>query len=132
MILLALVTALTIFLFAGFTLTYRLQTINRAIINTPIELFETSIPLVNVDEANLYFDKIKLENKILDYYSSTIEEHFKTYDVDFYYYNQNDKSICVSDHCDAVEITISGNYFLTFTYEKSISYEIHKGAKYGQ
>ena len=132
MILLALVTALTIFLFASFTLTYRLQTINRAIINTPVELFELSIPLVNVDENNLYFDKTKLENKVLSYYSEKFDGLFKSYDVDFYYYNQNDKSICVDDECNAVEITVTGNYFLTFNYEKSISYEIHKGAKYGQ
>ena len=132
MILLALVTALTMFLFASFTLTYRLQTINRAIINTPVELFELSIPLVNVDESNLYFDKTKLENKVLSYYSEKFDGLFKSYDVDFYYYNQNDKSICVDDECNAVEITVTGNYFLTFNYEKSISYEIHKGAKYGQ
>ena len=132
MILLALVTALTMFLFASFTLTYRLQTINRAIINTPVELFELSIPLVNVDENNLYFDKTKLENKVLSYYSEKFDGLFKSYDVDFYYYNQNDKSICVDDECNAVEITVTGNYFLTFNYEKSISYEIHKGAKYGQ
>lgn len=132
MILLALVTALTIFLFAGFTLTYRLQTINRAIINTPIEIFETSIPLANVDEANLYFDKSKLETNVLDYYSSTIGLLFKSYNVDFYYYNQNNQSICVSDYCNAVEITVSGNYFLSFNYERVVTYEIHKGARYGQ
>ena len=132
MILLAFITALTIFLFSGFTLTYRLQTINRAIINTPLEIFETSIPLANIDESNLYFNKMKLEGKILDYYSSTIAPYFKTYDVEFYYYNQSDKSICVSDYCNAVEITITGNYYLTFNYERAITYEIHKGAKYGQ
>ena len=132
MILLSLITALTIFLFAGFTLTYRLQTINRAIINTPIELFETSIPLANVDEENLYFDKKRLETKVTDYYSSSIGPYFKSYDVSFYYYNQTDKSICVSDTCNAVEITITGNYFLSFEYERTINYEIHKGAKYGQ
>ena len=132
MILLGLVTALTLFLFANFTLTYRLQTINRAIINTPLELFELAIPLVNIDEENIYFDKIKLEAGILNYYEETIEDQFKSYDVEFYYYNQSNHSICVSDKCNAVEITVSGNYFLNFTYERSINYEIHKGAKYGQ
>ena len=132
MVLLAFVIALTTFMFASFTLTYRLQTINRAIINTPLEIFELSIPLVNIDEENPYFDKDQLESRAISYYQSTIEKQFKTYDVDFYYYNQTDKSICVSDRCNAVEITISGNYFLNFNYEKSIYYEIHKGTKYGQ
>ena len=132
MILLMLVTALTIFLFASFTLTFRLQTINRAIISTPVELFETSIPVANVDENNFYFDKTTLESRILNYYSETISSYFKSYDVDFYYYNQSDKSICVSDECNAVEITVTGNYIFNFSYARSIFYEIHRGAKYGQ
>ena len=132
MIVLALVISLTVFLFASFTLSYRLQTINRAIINTPVEIFELSIPVANIDETNLYFDKNTLESKVLTYYQNSIGEYFKTYHVSFYYYNQADKSICVSDKCNAVEITVNGNYMFNFNYEKSISYEIHKGAKYGQ
>ena len=132
MILLALVVSLTIFLFASFTLSFRLQTINRVIINTPIEIFELSIPLANIDEENVYFDKNKLESKVLSYYQNNISEYFKSYDVSFYYYNQADNSICVSDQCNAVEITVDGIYMFNFHYEKTIEYEIHKGAKYGQ
>ena len=132
MILLFLVVSLTIFLFASFTLSFRLQTINRAIINTPLEIFELSIPLANVDEENLYFDKDRLENSILTYYEDTISHYFKTYDVSFYYYNQSDGSICVSEQCNAVEITVDGIYMFNFHYERSLNYEIHKGAKYGQ
>ena len=132
MILLALVVSLTIFLFASFTLSFRLQTINRVIINTPIEIFELSIPLANIDEENVYFDKNKLESKILSYYQNNISEYFKSYDVSFYYYNQADNSICVNDQCNAVEITVDGIYMFNFHYEKTIEYEIHKGAKYGQ
>ena len=132
MIMLSLVVCLTLFLFSSFTLSFRLQTINRTIINTPLEIFELSIPIANIDETSLYFDKVKLEKSVRSYYEETISEYFKTYTVSFYYYNQADKSICVSDHCDAVEITVEGNYMFNFQYEKSISYEIHKGAKYGQ
>ena len=132
MILIGLVLSLTIFLFSCFTLTYRLQSINRAVFNTPVEIFELSIPIANIDETDVYFDKTTLENKLNDYYESTISDFFKTYEVNYYYYNQADKSICVSEHCNAVEITISGNYFLGLTYEQSLNYEIHRGAKYGQ
>lgn len=132
MILLTLVISLTVFLFASFTMSFRLSTINRAIINTPIDIMEVSIPIVNIDETNLYFNKSRLENRVLTYYQESISQYFKTYDVDFYYYNQADKSICVSDYCNAVEITVNGNYMFNFSYERSITFEIHKGAKYGQ
>ncbi len=132
MILLALVLSLTIFLFSAFTLSYRLQTINRVIINTPIEIFELAIPLANIDETNIYFDKNKLESNVLTYYQDNLSELFKSYKVSFYYYNQENGSICVSEHCNAVEITVDGIYMWNFHYERSIEYEIHKGAKYGQ
>lgn len=132
MILLTLVVSLIIFLFSSFTLSYRLQTINRIIVNTPVELFELSIPLVNVDETNVYFDKNKLESYVLDYYQDNLSNYFKNYDVTFYYYNQVDGSICVNEQCNAVEITVDGIYMFNFHYERSITYEIHKGARYGQ
>lgn len=132
MILLMLVISLIIFLFSSFTLSYRLQTINRIVINTPVEIFELSIPIVNIDESNLYFDKKKLETSVLQYYQNNLSDYFKTYDVSFYYYNQSDESICVNDQCNAVEITIDGIYMFNFHYERTINYEIHKGAKYGE
>lgn len=132
MLLILLVTLLTIFLFSSFTLTYRLQTINRTIINTPLEIFELSIPVANIDETNVYFDKAQLENNVLTYYEERLSPYFKSYDVDFYYYNQSNHSICVNDYCNAVEINVSGNYMFNFQYEKTLKYEIHKGAKYGQ
>ena len=81
MILIGLVLSLTIFLFSCFTLTYRLQSINRAVFNTPVEIFELSIPIANIDETDVYFDKTTLENKLNDYYESSISDFFKTYEI---------------------------------------------------
>lgn len=133
MILILFSTLLTIFMFNSFTATFHIQTVNRAVIYTPIEIFEASIKIVNIeDEDNLYFDDNLLINNLQNYYSDTISSHLTNYTVSTYFYNQADGSICVSGKCNAVEVTIHGTYSYFFEYDRSITYEIHKGAKYGQ
>ena len=133
MIIMFFIFAFTAFLFSSFTISFKLQTINRAIIYMPVEVFETAIPLVNVDISNgLYFDKTKLNKNVNNYLQSKLTGVMKDYTYSLYYYNQEDESICTSDKCNAVEVTVNGHYAYNFTYTRSVSYEIHKGAKYGQ
>lgn len=133
MIILLFVFTLTTFLFSSFTISLKLQTINRAIIYMPIEIFETSIQMVNIDETeNLYFDKNLLDTNVNRYLEEKLSNVMKDYSYSFYYYNQDDGSICTSGKCNAVEVTVSGHYAYNFSYSRSVNYEIHKGAKYGQ
>ncbi len=133
MIILFFVFSLTIFLFSSFTISLRLQTINRAIIYMPIEVFETAIQVVNIDETEgLYFVKSRLQSNLDDYFEETVSRVMNDYSYSLYYYNQEDGSICTSDKCDAVEVTLTGHYIYNFSYTKSVNYEIHRGAKYGQ
>ena len=133
MIILLFVFTLTTFLFSSFTISLKLQTINRAIIYMPIEIFETSIQVVNIDETeNLYFDKNLLDTNVNRYLEEKLSNVMKDYSYSFYYYNQDDGSICTSGKCNAVEVTVSGHYAYNFSYSRSVNYEIHKGAKYGQ
>ena len=118
------------FMFNVFTLSIRLTSLNRIINNTPVQLFENSIPLID-GENNLYFDKTVLYNNLLNYYNSALKRHTKTVNVNLYFYNQEDQSICVSNECDAVEVNVYGKCVLTFQYSRTIFYEIHKGARYG-
>ena len=131
MIMMLFVISLTLFLFSSFTLSYRLQTINRVVINTPISIFESSISLLHyIEEHNLYFDKEALRKNLINYYDENLEKVFKDYEMTLYFYNQESQSICVSDQCDAVKVTISGNIFFQMEINRSVNYEIHKGAKY--
>ncbi len=131
MIMMLFVLILTVFLFSSFTLSYRLQTINRVVINTPISIFESSISLVHyIEENNLYFDKEELRNNLEEYYDKNLKKTLKDYSMDLYFYNQVDHSICVTDKCDAVKVTINGSFFFTIEVTRTINYEIHKGAKY--
>lgn len=133
MIILMFVFSLSIFLFSSFTISLKLQTINRAVIYIPKEIFETAIPTVNVDiSEDLYFDKAKLLSNLGSYFDEKLSNVMKNYTYTIYYYNQDDGSICTDNKCNAVEVTVSGYYAYTFLYSRTITYEIHKGAKYGQ
>lgn len=133
MIIMLFVFSLTAFLFSSFTISFQLQTINRAIIHMPVEVFETAIPLDNVDiSQGPYFDKTKLSINVRNYLQSKLSTCMKDYTFSFHFYNQTNQSICTSGKCDAVELTVSGHYFYNFSYERTINYEIHKGAKYEQ
>lgn len=133
MMMIMLVFLLTVFLFSSFTISLKLQTINRAVIYMPKEIFETAIPIVNIDETSgLYFNKTKLANNIETYLDEKISRLMSDYTYSLYYYNQTNGSICTSANCNAVEVTVTGHYSFDFLYERSISYEIHRGATYGQ
>lgn len=133
MMILMLVFLLTIFLFSSFTISLRLQTINRAIIYMPVEIFETAIVTLNIDiDEGLYFSNSRLTSNLDDYFGEKLSDVMKDYSYSLYYYNQEDGSICTSGKCNAVEVTVTGHYAYSFSYSRTISYEIHKGAKYGQ
>lgn len=98
----------------------------------PIEIFETAIPITNINEDEwLYFDKAKLNNNLSTYLENKLSNIMSDYSYSLYYYNQNDGSICTSNKCNAVEVTVTGHYSFNFPYSRSISYEIHKGELYG-
>ena len=99
----------------------------------PIEIFETAINVANIDEAEgLYFNKSRLNSNLNKYFQKTISPALKDYSYSLYYYNQEDGSICTSEKCNAVEVTVTGHYSFNFTYLRTVNYEIHKGEKYGQ
>jgi len=95
--------------------------------NIPISIFESSIPLVNEsDEIILFYDKEVLNNKLTSYFDKSIYKYVESYTLDIYYYNQEDFSICKSDSCNAVEITLDADINLLTTYSKTARFYIQK------
>ena len=127
-----LVTLCALLSFQLFTITLRLNTINRLIVATPISLFESSVPLVNEgDEIRLYFDKGLLESNLNDYYQENVSSYVHHFTLSFYYYNQDDNSYCVDEYCDAVEVQFTAQVIFTFNYSRTMFYEIkdmHNGS----
>lgn len=110
-----------------FTITYRVNGLNRLIHNVPISLFETSIPIIEEsDELTLYYDKELLENKLTSYFDKSIYKYTDEYRVTFYYYNQEDESICKGDKCDAIEITLKAKIDLFSEFKKTARFYIQK------
>lgn len=110
-----------------FTFTYRINGINRVMYNLPISLFESAVPLAQESSAPImYFDKGYLEQELTSYIDKSIYKYTDSYSLNFYYYNQEDHSICRTDYCDAVEITLSAKITLFNNYSKVARFYIHK------
>ena len=109
-----------------FTITYRVNGINRVLFNIPISIFETSIPLVSEGEFVAHFDKDLLEEKLTSYFNNNIKKYSNKYEFYCYYYNQSDDSYCYTDYCDAVEVDLHTNIVLTTEYHKKARFYIQR------
>jgi len=121
MIFLIFISFIVITSFSFFAFYIKVDTINRAVIYTPLEIFETSIPISQLEENEAYFEKNKIETKLKYYYDTSIKSN---YSLSTFYYNQSDNSICVNGKCDAVEVTVEAYITSFYTYHRVMFYEI--------
>ena len=111
--------------FNFFMISYQVNGINRMVYGVPVSLFETSLNLYGVDENNgAFFIKDTLEEKLTSYFNALMKRYADDYTLDFYYYNPSNHSLCVSENCSAIEITVEANLVLNYHYEKTLFYEI--------
>ena len=121
MILLFLSAILVVFCGMLFSLSFSIQGLNRAIINTPIELMYRTVKYVD-DE--MVFNIDQFESDILSYYDKSLTRYTKNYNVDFYYYNMEDESMCLTKTCNAVEITIECKLMMEYDFKRVMFYEL--------
>ncbi len=111
--------------FNFFMISYQVNGINRLVYGVPVSLFETSLNLYGVDENNgAFFIKDTLEEKLTSYFNALMKRYADDYTLDFYYYNPSNHSLCVSENCSAIEVTVEANLVLNYHYEKTLFYEI--------
>lgn len=111
--------------FNFFTVSYKLNGINRTLLFTPISIFEINVPLINSNEEfDLYFDKQSLEKDLTYYYDSHLIRYTGEYDIDYFYVNIDDGSMCTETFCKAIEVTISSEILFGFKYKKAMRFEI--------
>jgi len=112
-------------LFNIFTITYRLDGINRTIVSAPMEIFEYSIPVAVFDTTEyLVFDVNKVKRKYVEYLDTVIYQYVNDYDVSFSFYTIH--SDLVSEKYEGVDITFSTKVTLV-NYERTMYYEISEG-----
>lgn len=118
---------LTVSSFTIFVANYRVNGINRVLYHIPISIFESSIPLVQEsDEPIVYYDKEILEDKLTSYFDKELQKYTKAYFVSYYYYNQDDHSLCINEYCTAVEINLNAKVLFEMRYQKKVSFYIQK------
>lgn len=111
--------------FYMFTLTYRINGVNRTLTNVPISIFENSIPIhQESDEFIPYFDQDKLYDGLTYYFNNNIIHYSKDYQLYLSYYYQDDLSICTSDKCNAVTVRIKAKIVMDYYYDKSMNFYI--------
>lgn len=111
--------------FQFFTITTRMNIVNRLVVGLPMSLFESSIPLVDESEnSTLFFDKEVLESNVQAYFQEYVAQYLKEFTLSYYYYNQADESYCTATQCDAVQVSVEARVILTFQYHRTMFYEI--------
>ena len=114
--------------FQCFTITYRLNGINRTLLEIPLSIFEVAIPLVREDdETTLYYDKDYLINELTYYFDNKLPFYTDDYDVKYYFSNTGDSSMCLTNTCSAIEITLDDEIVFFSRYHKTARYEIREG-----
>ena len=121
MILVFLSAILIVFSAQLFTLNFAIQGLNRAIITTPIELMYRTVKL---DSEGVKFSKDSFERELMKYYDSTLPRYSKEREIEFYYYNYEDESMCLEDYCNAVEITFNCKLTENYTFHRVMYYEL--------
>lgn len=81
---------------------------------------------ITTADDNPQFDRADFEYVVLDYYSRIIPRYSKHYIVDFYYYDLLDESMCLTNNCNGVEITIDCKLNVTYTYHRVMFYELRE------
>lgn len=104
-----------------FALNFSIQGLNRAIVYTPIELMYKSVIALG---DRPHFVREDFEGLVLSYYQKSLTRYTKQYEVEFYYYNLEDQSMCLEDICDGVEITIDCKLNVTYNYHRVMYYEM--------
>lgn len=108
-----------------FALNFSIQGLNRAILYTPIEIMYKGVaslgekPLISRDD---------FEYILMSYFDHIIPRYSKEYTVDFYYYNLSNESMCLTDNCEGVEITIDCKLNITYQYHRVMYYELKESS----
>ena len=114
--------------FQCFTITYRLNGINRTLLEIPLSIFEVAIPLVQEnEEMTLYYDKGFLINELTYYFDNKLPFYTDDYHLNYYFSNTGDSSMCLTNTCSAIEITLDAEIIFFSRYHKTARYEIREG-----
>ena len=113
--------------FSSYALAFQINGINRAIVSTPVTIFESSIyHNVDEEEPHVLMSKKIVTEKLEKYYRKEISKFTDDFTYEIYFYNKENDSMCVVDNCNAVEITFDASLMYNYQYHRIIHYEVYK------
>lgn len=119
--------AFLILSFSSYALAFQINGINRAIVSTPVTIFESSIyHNVDEEEPRVLISKKIVTEKLEKYYRKEISKFTDDFTYEIYFYNKENDSMCVEDNCNAVEITFDASLMYNYQYHRIIHYEVYK------
>ena len=121
MILILFSALFSVFSVQFFTINFAITGLNRAIINTPIEMMYRDV--IN-DGGSLYFNVEEFTNNLKSYYDSILFRYTKSYNMNLYFYDYNSKEICEENYCNAVEVNITSRLLDMYDFSRTMYYEI--------
>ena len=101
--------------------------VNRTFLSMYRGLLESSVAYVdkNGNLVEPYFDKVTLRNYVESYFEENLTRYVTHYEASIYYFNKEDDTLCTSDYCPSVKISLDCeiNYF--FHYSKARNFYIN-------
>ena len=113
-------------LFVGmFSIGFQYTSVNRIFVNTPKEVFEMSLKIDESDEHIFYFSDTHLKDSLTSYYEQNIKHYVNDFSFELTYLNEEDE-FCFDDKCKKVKVNFEASLAFSYTYQKSIFYEIRR------
>lgn len=123
-----------LFLLETFNLTYSFGGINRTFLAITRGLIEVSVHDLALPQGDYhpYFEQSVLQSAVCEYLCENLANYTDKYEISFYYYNVINQSICMDNHCDAVQIHLKTEIGSLLEYSKTLRFELHmKGEAHG-
>jgi len=109
--------------YSFFTISISIQGINRMVINAPRGIFEYSV--VSSENGLVYYEQEEIKKRYLSYIEDNIHQYVDKYDLRFRFYNLSTGGLC-QENCEGVEIKLSSNIAFSFSYSRTMFYEIRE------
>ena len=116
--------------YSFFSFSFIIHGLDRLIVNAPLTIFEYCV-VMNDNEVVSYIDEEIVETKYRSYIEKQVDRYvdYEEVDLDFRFYYSTSGGRCYED-CDGVEVSFSSYIAFSYTYNRTMFYEI-KEANHG-
>ena len=104
-----------------FSFSFAVHGINRLVINAPKSIFEYSVVASEIGEP--YYEQNEIKKRYTSYIDDHIYQYVDNYELFFRFYDPDTNGLC-EEKCEGVEVKITSNIAFSYTYSRTMFYEI--------